>query len=189
MDRLEVKPLSISGVFEVKSHPLEDERGFFKRLFCEEELKSFIHRKSIVNVNFSMTKRKGTIRGIHFQHPPKAELKIIQCLQGNVWDVFVDVRQNSSTFLTWDAVELSSDKNNILILPEGVAHGFQTLEDDCKMLYMHTEHYDKTLEDGLRYSDPFLNISWPLAVTNCSERDENHKLINKYTFRGLNCEM
>ena len=189
MDRLDVKPLSISGVFEVKSNPLEDERGFFKRMFCEEELKPYVNGKSIVNVNLSMTKTKGTIRGIHFQHPPKAELKIIQCLQGNIWDVFVDVRKNSSTFLRWGAVELNPVMNNMLILPEGVAHGFQSLDDDCKILYMHTAHYDKSLEDGIRYSDPVLNIPWPLPVTSCSERDANHIFIDKETFKGINCEM
>lgn len=185
MDNLTIKPLMITGAALVKSQAFEDERGSFRRAYCEKELSDLMKGKSIVNVNLSRTVGIGSVRGMHFQYPPSSEMKIVQCIKGKVWDVIVDVRQNSKTYLSWEAVELSTDKNNLIVIPEGVAHGFQTLAEDCELLYMHTAHYDKSNEGGLRYSDSVLDIRWPIPISNLSERDASHPLIDRATFQGV----
>lgn len=167
----------ISGIVVVELEPIKDSRGSFKRLFCEQELRSVIDTRSIVQINHSSTASVGSIRGLHYQNPPHAEMKLVQCLEGCVWDVAVDLRADSPTFLQWHAEELSPANCKMLVIPEGCAHGFQTLEPNSELLYFHTALYNKFAEGGVRYNDPRLNIAWPLNVGEISERDQNHPLI------------
>jgi len=147
-------------------------------MFCSDELKSIGWDKPIVQINFTHTKSKGVIRGLHFQSPPFQEMKLVSCIHGEVWDVAIDLRANSKTFLKWHA-EILSDKNGYgLLIPEGYAHGFQALTDEVEMLYFHSEKYEPTSEGGLNPSDPLLNISWPLGVTELSSRDQAHPFLN-----------
>lgn len=175
---MKIKSLPIKGAFEIELVNFNDSRGNFKRLFCAKELDDLIFSKQIVQINASETFQKGSIRGMHFQKHPRLEIKLIQCIQGKVFDVMVDLRKSSKTFLQWYAVELSSQKNNMIILPEGCAHGFQTLRENSKLLYFHTEFYSSDHESGVRYDDPLIGIKWPLDVGFVSDRDKNHQLLS-----------
>ena len=165
----------IEGVMVISSEPFRDERGFFERIFCQKELD--IIRKDIViaQINHSMTKIKGTIRGMHFQYPPHAEMKIFRCIKGSVFDVAVDLRKGSPTFLQWHGEILSVDNMKALVIPEGCAHGFQALENDSEVVYMSTSPYCRESESGIRFDDPKVGIQWPLAITSLSEKDKNWK--------------
>jgi len=174
----------LKGVHIAETNYLSDKRGAFGRLFCKRELAPALEEREIVQVNFSLTESCGAIRGIHFQRPPYSEMKLVRCVKGRVWDVVVDLRKDSSTFMEWHAEELSQDNSRMLIIPEGCAHGFQTLEARSELLYLHTEYYTPDAEDGLVYNDPLLNISWPLPVTEISERDLRHPLLTKQ-FSGI----
>lgn len=164
--------------------PIEDSRGYFERLFCEEDFAKIGLAKKIVNINHTYTKQKGTIRGFHFQYPPSSETKIVMCLKGSVYDVAVDLRKGSPTFLGWHSQVLSAEKRNMLLIPEGFAHGFQTLEDDVELLYLHTGFYSEQLEGGLLYNDPKINVSWALEPIEVSQRDKAHALIAD-NFEGI----
>jgi len=177
-------PLSLPGAYRVELEPRGDERGRFTRLFCANELKKIGHDKPIVNVNHSYTQKAGTIRGMHFQHPPDAEVKIVKCLRGAIWDCIVDIRRGSPTFLRWEGVELTENNNRMIYVPEGFAHGFQSLTDDVELLYFHTDFYVQQSEGGLRYCDTVLGIEWPIAATAISERDQSHPLVNS-SFGGI----
>jgi dTDP-4-dehydrorhamnose 3,5-epimerase len=161
-----------------------DNRGYFSRLFCRDELKVIGWDSPISQLNFSLTSQKGTLRGMHFQFPPYAEKKIVTCLQGEIFDVVVDLRKNSPTFLKWHSEILSGQNNKSLAIPEGFAHGFQALSDNCEVLYVHSAAYCSNAEGGLRPLDPMLNINWPIEVKNLSIRDSSHPLIQK-KFEGL----
>ncbi len=184
MSRFHVHATPIGGVHEVVAIPHEDARGRFARLFCTRELAGIQGERAIVQVNHSLTRRKGALRGMHFQHPPHAEAKWVRCLRGRVFDVVVDLRRGSPTFLKWHAVELSARRQNALFVPEGCAHGFQTLEDDCELLYLHTAHYAPGHEGGVRWNDPRVGIAWPLPVAEISRRDEAHPLLGE-DFLGI----
>ena len=138
----------------------------------------------IRQANISETYTVGAIRGLHFQYPPSAEIKFIRCLSGKVWDIAVDLRHNSSTFLQWYGLELSAEDNQMFVIPEGCAHGFQVLEPNSELLYLHTAIYIKELEGGVCYNDPLLGISWPLAVTEISQRDLSHPALPQ-DFTGI----
>ena len=140
--------------------------------------------RRIVQINHSMTRSVGAVRGMHFQHPPHAEMKMVRCLKGRVWDVAVDLRHGSPTFLQWHAVELSPENALMMLIPEGCAHGFQVLEGDAELLYLHTSFYTPESEGGVRYDDPVIGIQWPLAVCDLSLRDQQHPLVNN-EFQGL----
>lgn len=168
----------IQGVMVAETFSVSDNRGVFSRLFCEKELQPALANRHIVQINHSRTSRVGAIRGIHFQYAPHAEMKMVRCIKGKVWDVAVDLRQNSPTFLRWVAVELSSDNAKMMIIPEGCAHGFQVLEEESELLYLHTAAYTPSAEAGLRYDDPRLTIEWPVEVADISERDRVHPLLN-----------
>lgn len=170
-------PLPLQDAYIIESNPYEDHRGKFCRLFCQEELKQIGHHKQIVQINHSLTKQKGTVRGMHYQKPPKAEIKMVKCLKGEVFDVIVDLRKDSSTFLKWHGEILSSENLKTMYIPEGFAHGFQVLESDSELLYFHTEFYDPMYEAGIRYNDPKLNITWLLEPINISEKDQNYPLL------------
>lgn len=174
----------LKGAFILEPEPFIDERGKFIRIFCENELQQIGHYKKIVQINHSLTRKKGTIRGMHFQYPPKAETKIVRCLRGAVFDVIIDLRRNSSTLLQWHGEILSAENMKMMYVPEGFAHGFQTLEENCELLYLHTEFYSPEYEGGVRYNDPRINISWPLEVTDISERDRTHPFIGP-DFEGI----
>jgi dTDP-4-dehydrorhamnose 3,5-epimerase len=174
----------IAGVFETASEPRSDHRGAFARLFCRDELKAAHLDRPIEQINHSRTGTVGAIRGLHFQYPPKAEAKWVRCLKGRVFDVAVDLRRGSPTFLAWHAVELDAGRMSAILIPEGCAHGFQVLEADSELLYLHSESYSPTHEGGMRFDDPRLAIRWPLPVADLSDRDRYHPLIDA-SFQGI----
>lgn len=161
-----------------------DSRGFLTRLFCKNEFEKVNFNKEFVQENLTLTKTKGTFRGFHYQLPPYSDAKLVRCISGKVLDIVIDLRKNSKTFLHNFSVELESSKLNMILIPEGFAHGFQTLTDDCMMLYLHSNFYNSNYERGIRYNDPDINIELPLSVTDISERDKNHPLIQN-EFEGI----
>lgn len=181
-----INPLPLEGAAEICCARHEDDRGWFARLFCQEELFSLNNGRQIQQVNSSFTKKRGTVRGLHFQMPPYAEDKVVRCLSGRVFDVMVDLRKGSSTFAQYHPIILDSLKMNMVYIPRGFAHGFQTLEDDCQMLYLHTEFYAAEYDRGFRYDSSSLNIEWPLEVQDLSDRDKNLMALD-LTFEGLEC--
>jgi len=171
----------ITGVTVIHSDPFKDERGFFNRIFCQKELEVIQPDIVIAQINHSMTKQKGTIRGMHFQNPPHAEMKIVRCIKGSIFDVAVDLRKDSPTFLQWHGEVLSAENMKALVIPEGCAHGFQSLEDDIEMIYLHTQFYSKQSEGAIRYDEPKINIQWPLDHTVISEKDMSYTFLpNSY---------
>lgn len=181
---LQVVPTPLGGLAVVERRRQDDQRGFFGRLFCAEELGVAGFDASIAQVNHSFTRRRGSVRGLHFQYPPHAEAKFVSCLRGDVFDVAIDLRRGSPTFLHWHAERLSEANRRSLLIPRGFAHGFQTLSDDCELLYLHSAPYAAGAEGGLNPSDPMLGISWPLAFTDISERDAAHAALTP-SFNGL----
>jgi len=178
MSRFDCSPTPIPGLYELQRKSLGDERGFLERMFCAQELNELFGKRSILQINRTLTRRQGTVRGLHFQHPPHAEMKLVTCLSGSVWDVAVDLREGSETFLKYHAANLSGENFKSLLIPEGVAHGFQTLEENCEMLYFHTAFYSKTAEAGMNAVDPRLEIDWPLPIFERSQRDIDHPMIS-----------
>lgn len=172
-----IRPLPLRGAALVETTPFRDERGAFARFFCSDELAPLLGDRKVVNVNHSVTARVGAVRGIHFQHPPSAEMKFVRCLRGRVWDVAVDLRRSSPTFLKYHAEELTPENARMLVIPEGFAHGFQVLEPDSEMLYLHTAFYDAGREGRVRCDDPAISIAWPLPVTDLSEKDRSCPLL------------
>ena len=155
----------------------EDERGFFARSFCQDEFLKQGLKPVIAQCNVSWNRKRGTLRGMHFQAPPHEEAKVVRCTRGAIWDVIVDLRAGSPTRLRWHAAELSADNRLALYVPEGFAHGFQTLEDDSEVLYQMGESYHADLARGIAWNDPKLAITWPIADPILSDRDR--------TFSGL----
>lgn len=181
---MNISKTSLSGLSVVETTPNIDSRGKFARLYCANELSNLIGTRKIAHINHSITSEVGAIRGIHFQIAPHAEMKLVRCLRGRVWDVVVDIRQNSATFLQWHAEVLSAANNRMVVIPEGFAHGFQTLEPNSELLYLHTDFYAPEAEGGLNFNDPLLNIDWPLKPTDLSPRDRMHAHID-ITFKGI----
>jgi dTDP-4-dehydrorhamnose 3,5-epimerase len=174
MKRLDVRVTPLAGVMSVRRRRIEDARGFLARLFCEEELSAAGWSGSIAQLNLTRTHQAGTVRGMHYQLPPHAEVKLVTCLRGEVWDVAVDLRAGSPTFLRWHAEPLSESNDTALLLPEGVAHGFQALTPDVELLYCHSRPFMADAERGVDALDARLGISWPLPVRAMSERDRRH---------------
>jgi dTDP-4-dehydrorhamnose 3,5-epimerase len=172
------------GLNVVDTIRLMDERGSFARMYCTDELSEVLGGRNIAQINHSHTTKQGAIRGLHFQKAPAAEMKLVRCIRGKVFDVAVDLRKGSATFLQWYAQILSAENSKMMVIPEGFAHGFQTLQADAEMLYLHTEAYAPEHESGLNYADSILKIDWPLAVTDVSEKDRNHRYIAA-DFEGL----
>ncbi len=168
----------------VETPPLTDDRGAFTRFFCNSDLASIVGQRRIVQINHSRTRLPGAVRGLHYQRPPHAEMKFVRCIRGRVWDVVVDLRTGSPTFLQWHAEELSPNHSRMLVVPEGCAHGFQVLEPDSEMLYLHTAFYEPAVEAGLAYNDPKLAITWPMPVTELSGADSRRPFITE-DFSGL----
>ena len=174
----------LAGLKVVQSSPHRDDRGEFVRLFCAQELQPLLERRQIAQINQSKTTHAGAVRGLHFQYPPYAEMKMVRCLSGRVWDVAVDLRRGSPTLLNWYGRELAPDDALMMVIPEGFAHGFQALEPNSELLYLHTEFYYPPSEAGLRHDDPQLNIAWPLAPKDLSPRDAAHPLLSS-DFTGV----
>lgn len=177
MDDMNIHATPLAGLHEICYTPVRDRRGCFTRLFCEQELAVIRPDLHFSQINLSETCSRGTLRGLHYQAPPVAEAKLIRCLRGRVFDVTVDLRADSSTFLHWFAVELAEDNDRGIFIPEGFAHGFQALVDDVQLLYMHTVPWTPTCEAGLPHDDPRLGIDWPLPVADLSERDRSYASI------------
>ncbi len=184
MKRFVFSETSVSGLVLVQRQRLGDARGFLSRLFCAEELAVVGWRGPIAQINHTWTATRGTLRGMHFQYPPHAEMKLVTCLRGEVWDVAVDLRRGAPTFLCSHGVKLSAESGLALLIPQGFAHGFQAVSDDVELLYCHSAAYTSSAEGGLNPLDPRLRISWPLAVTEISPRDANHPPIDD-RFEGV----
>lgn len=174
----------LQGSYAIELEPFIDERGWFARYFCMDEFAQIGHTKEWLQMNHSCTYKKGSLRGMHYQLPPFSEIKLVRCIAGSVFDVIVDVRKNSSTFMQWFGAELSAENKKMMYIPEGFAHGFQCLTDNCGLLYHHTEYYEPNVEMGIKYDDPKIKIGWPLAVTIISKRDEVHPFLNE-NFKGI----
>jgi dTDP-4-dehydrorhamnose 3,5-epimerase len=175
---------NIAGAWIIESKAFQDNRGAFSRLFCTQELQDIVNPRTIVQINHSKTHRVGAVRGMHFQSPPRAEMKIVRCLKGRVFDVAVDLRQGSHTFLKWTAIELTPESNSAFVIPEGCAHGFQVLEEDSELLYLHTMFYTPGIEGGIRFDDPIIGVKWPLLPIDLSSRDLSHPFLTK-EFKGI----
>ncbi|MGB5832920.1 MAG: dTDP-4-dehydrorhamnose 3,5-epimerase family protein, partial [Thiohalocapsa sp.] len=174
MCRFSLQPAPLKGLSVLQRHLIRDQRGSLDRLLCLDELKPLLGERTIVQVNYTVTAKSGTIRGMHFQYPPHAEMKLVTCLHGEIFDVAVDLRTGSPTFLNWHGEHLSANSHRTLAIPEGFAHGFQTLTDHCELLYLHTAAYQPDAEGGLDALDPVLAIRWPLPVSERSARDQAH---------------
>ena len=177
--RFDILEVPIHCLRMIQRKPIGDDRGYLERIFCTAELQALIPGKHIVQINHTLTAKRGTVRGMHFQHPPYAETKFVSCLRGEVFDVAADLRRGSPTFLHWHAAILSADNHKTLVIPEGFAHGFQTLTEDCEMLYLHTTAYRADAEDGLHAKDARLGIQWPLPFGDQSMRDSMHPLVTE----------
>ena len=172
------KETKLKGAYVIDLEPFQDERGLFARTFCRREFADIGHQDEFVQFNHSRTHEKGTIRGMHYQLPPSAEIKLIRCVRGSVYDVIVDLRKNSPTFLQYIGLELSDRNMQMIYVPVGFAHGFQTLEDNTELIYHHTAYYAPELEAGLRFDDPQIEIDWPMPPTVLSAKDQNQPLID-----------
>lgn len=174
----------VSGVKVIQLCPIVDERGSLTRLFCFDELLKIGWTKPVTQINRTFTRKRGTVRGIHYQLPPHQEMKLICCLKGAVLDIAVDVRADSPTLLQWYGEELSQDNRKMILIPEGVAHGIQTLTDDVEMLYLHSAEFFPSAEAGLNPLDPALAIEWETEITEMSFRDNAHEFLDG-TFGGI----
>ncbi|HRQ57966.1 MAG TPA: dTDP-4-dehydrorhamnose 3,5-epimerase [Azoarcus taiwanensis] len=184
MSRFDCSTTEIAGLVVLERRLIGDSRGYFERIFCTKDLDDLVGDRRIEQVNHTLTRRAGTIRGLHFQYPPYSEMKLVTCLRGCVYDVAVDMRRDSPTFGSWHSEMLAADNHRMLVIPEGFAHGFQTLTDDCELLYLHTAGYQADAEGGIDAFDPFLAIEWPLAPVERSDRDQRHPPL-KPDFNGI----
>lgn len=180
--REHARPLPGLIVFERVA--LGDERGAFEHVFAPDSFFTWGVTQPLAQVNMSTTAARGAVRGLHFQKPPYAEDKIVSCVSGSVFDVAVDLREGSPTFLQWHGEILSPQNRLSMLIPKGFAHGFQTLEDDCRMLYLHTERYVPEADTGMNATDPRLGILWPLQIAQRSPRDTAWPLIAD-SFKGI----
>jgi len=182
--RFEFLPTALDGLLVVRRWRVDDQRGFLSRMYCAEMFAAAGVSKPVSQINHTLTRRKGAVRGMHFQVPPHAEIKVVSCIRGEVFDVGVDLREGSPTFLCWHGEMLSAGNQHSLIIPEGFAHGFQALTEDCELLYLHTAPYHPEAEGGMSPVDPRLSIAWPLDITEMSERDRRHPPLTE-EFKGI----
>ena len=178
------KETSLKGSYVLTFEPLEDERGWLARTYCKNEFLAIGHTKEWVQMNHSFTKQKATVRGMHYQRSPYGEIKLVRCIAGSVYDVIIDLRAHSASYLQYFGIELSAVNKKMIYIPEGFAHGFQALSNDAELLYNHSQFYLPGVEAGVKYNDPAINIKWPLELTNISERDNSHPFIDA-NFKGL----
>ena len=178
----QVRDTPLFGLRVLERSPIIDDRGFLERLYELKEFDPFIGKTRIAQVNRSSTTRRGTVRGLHYQAPPYAEAKLVICLRGEVFDVAVDVRNGSPTFLHWHGEVLREGGYSTLVIPEGFAHGFQTLSDNCELLYLHTAVHAPSSEGGINPQDPRIAISWPQPISLMSPRDASQAMLtDNYT--------
>jgi dTDP-4-dehydrorhamnose 3,5-epimerase len=170
---LQLTETSIAGVFEIRSLRRQDARGSFARWFCQRELEQVLQGASIRQINHSLNTNAGVVRGLHFQYPPAAEYKLVRCIRGVVMDFVVDLRAGSTSFLQHLSIRLSESEDLMLMIPPGCAHGFQALQDNSQLLYLHTSDYQPGFEGGYPITDPRLKIQLPLPISTLSERDAN----------------
>ncbi|WP_275788456.1 dTDP-4-dehydrorhamnose 3,5-epimerase family protein [Pararhizobium gei] len=182
--RFEAVETPLQGLLVLTRKAVTDDRGFLSRLFCDEDLRAFGWQGRLAQLNETGTVHRGTVRGMHFQRPPHAEIKLVTCTRGRILDVAVDIREDSPTFLQHVAVELSEENGRSLLIPKGFAHGFQALSDDVRMIYAHSEPYSASAEAGLHPQDAALGIDWPLPVVHLSLRDAAHPHLSQ-GYRGV----
>lgn len=182
--RMKFVEAPLAGAYVIELEPFLDERGLFARTFCQKEFATIGFHKQIVQINHSVTSQKGAIRGMHYQLPPACETKIIRCVQGKVFDVMVNIRTGSPTFMKWHGVELSKENMRMVYIPEGFAHGFQALTDNAELSYLSSAFYSPEYERGLRFDDPALAIKWPLPASAISPKDQSYPLIDN-NFKGI----
>ncbi|MBV6621569.1 MAG: dTDP-4-dehydrorhamnose 3,5-epimerase [Rivularia sp. (in: Bacteria)] len=174
----------LQGAYIIDLERKPDHRGFFARTFCAKELEAHGLKPVVAQCNLSFNHKKGTLRGMHYQTEPAAETKIVRCTKGAIYDVIIDMRPESPTYLQHFGVELTADNHRALYVPEMFAHGYQALTDGCEVMYMVGEFYTPGYEKGLRYDDPFFNIQWPLEATEMSEKDTKWPLMRMMTVGG-----
>jgi dTDP-4-dehydrorhamnose 3,5-epimerase len=172
------EPTPLEGAWVITLDPFCDDRGTFSRVYCRRELSEHGIELDVVQANCGRSNVAGTLRGLHYQPPPHAEPKLIRCSEGAIYDVIVDMRPESVTYLTAFGIELSPQNSKMLFVPQNFAHGYMTLEDNTEIFYMAGEYYVPGLEIGVRYNDPVLNITWPRTVEVISDRDRNWPLLN-----------
>lgn len=180
----------LEGAYTIELDRLGDDRGFFARLFCSKEFADAGLIDSFVQINNSLTRDKGTLRGMHYQLPPSAEVKVVRCIQGALFDIILDLRPDSPTFCQWFGDTLSAENRRMMYVPKGFAHGFITLEENTEAFYLAGAPYAAEQERGIRYNDPKFNIKWPLEPVVISEKDKNWpdfdpKYHGTETMRGL----
>ncbi len=173
---MEFRETKLKGAFIVALRPMQDHRGFFSRTFCAKEFEAHNLRPAVAQCNLSSNYSKGTLRGMHYQIPPATETKFIRCTQGAIYDVIVDLRPDSETYLQHIGVELTAENHLALYVPEMFAHGYQTLTDDTEIIYQVSEFYTPNQERGIRYDDPALGIQWLLPISEISEKDASWSL-------------
>jgi dTDP-4-dehydrorhamnose 3,5-epimerase len=183
--RFTFHPTPLAGVWRVVPHPIGDARGSFSRVYCAQEFAAVGITKSLAQVNHSGTRWRGTVRGLHFQHPPHAETKVVSCIAGRIFDVALDLRRRSPTFLQWFGAELSAENRQSLVIPPGCAHGYQTLRDDSELIYLVTAAYSAQAEDGVNPLDPAIGVRWPEPIGEVSDRDARREMLNPAEYRGL----
>jgi dTDP-4-dehydrorhamnose 3,5-epimerase len=176
--------LEIEGLYVAELEPFTDDRGSFVRSYCSKELEEINILKPISQINHSFTKTVGSIRGMHYQNSPNAEIKMVRCIAGEIFDVAIDLRKGSDTFLQWHGEYLNAENLKMMIIPEGFAHGFQVIKKNTEVLYLATESYTPEVESGVLFNDKKIKIEWPLQGINISDRDLKHKAITK-EFKGL----
>ncbi|MFY8165573.1 MAG: dTDP-4-dehydrorhamnose 3,5-epimerase [Sediminibacterium sp.] len=179
---MKIEETEIQGCYTIQPTIVQDERGWFMRTFCEEQFAEIGKEIHFTQMNHSFNYKKGTFRGMHYQTPPFAEEKLIRCISGAVIDYVLDLRKNSATYLKYIALELSATNRTMIFLPKGVAHGFQTLQDNTELVYHHTVSYNKDFDGGLRFDDPKINITLTLPLSIISDKDKSYELIsNEFT--------
>ena len=164
---------TLEGAFIIEPEKIEDQRGFFARSWCQNEFESHGLNTRIVQMNIANTKRKGTLRGLHYQRFPHTETKLVRCSKGAIYDVVIDLRPNSHTYNQWMGVELSEDNYRMLYIPENFAQGYITLENNCEVIYQVSQFYTPGAESGIRWNDPTFNIDWPIEITLISKKDKS----------------
>ncbi len=170
---MKFKPLPLAGAHLIDLEMRGDDRGFFARFFCEDEFARHGLSAKFAQINNSLTAKKGTLRGMHYQLPPAAEVKVVRCIRGSLFDVILDLRPHSPTFGQSFGAELSAENRSMMYVPEGFAHGFVTLEADTEALYLVTARYAPAAERGIRFDDPKFGIQWPVPPAELSDKDRN----------------
>lgn len=171
---MELTETELDGVLIVQLNPAEDERGFYKRLWGKENFENLGLESNLDNIGISYNKKRGTVRGMHYQNEPFAETKIVQCIRGKIFDVILDIRRNSKTFGRWISIELNCANHQAVYIPKGMAHGFQTLENDSELLYLISSKYNKNSAKGVRWNDKKFGIEFPIEISAINERDANY---------------